>query len=217
MYLIDEIKFYFPLRGIILNYKKSINLIGPLKLDLALIDKRFYSIIVDGGSNHEIDFPNSLSIGDNDSTSKPNDIRLPQEKELSDLAFSLKEIPQETEEVFAYGFIGGRLDHQFFILGDICHFLDAREILFNFYDQKKVLIKVLPPGSHKIVYKGVFSVLSFQSQMLKLDGDIKYKIDNKVGESLIPYSSNGLSNEADGDILLINQKPIIMFFPDAQS
>ena len=48
--------------------------------------------------------------------------------------------------------------------------------------------------------------------MIKLAGACLYPIE--VETELTPLSSLGLSNEAAGDFSLINQGPIMIFFPE---
>lgn len=188
-----------------------INLVGPMNVNSNLINKDLFSIIIDGGLNHNLKLKKFYSIGDQDSTTKKVDELLSKDKDYSDLYFSLKHIPPECSIVNCYGLVGGRLDHQLCVLGDLLEFSKIKSCIFNLYDQANLSIKIIPPGKYQIEHTGTFSVLSINDQKIFLSGDIKYK--NKSEYTHIkPLSSHTLSNIADGKILIRNEFSLCLIF-----
>jgi thiamine pyrophosphokinase len=188
-----------------------VNIVGPLPLKRQIIDENLYSIVVDGGKNHQLPLKKCLSIGDQDSSHTEMDITLNKDKDASDLAFALKYIPKNTEIVRCYGLFGGRLDHQLCILGDICHYILDKKILFEFYsiDGKQLLI--FPHGNWQISHKGIFSVLSLYEQAISLSGDIRFTLGTKQREVIYPLTSLTLSNEAFDHIEIQCEKPLALY------
>lgn len=190
--------------------KKAINIIGPLNLNPSLVNSSLFSLIIDGGMNHNLKFSDSISIGDQDSTHSTLDERLPQEKDFSDLAYGLKFIPHDVDEIFCYGFLGGRLDHQMCIIGDILDYLKAHKQSFYFYDQKQVKLILLSAGQWEFSHQGSFSVLSLEQQKFSITGEVKYKLDGEYTK-VSPLSSHTLSNQAYGLIHINNESPLTLF------
>jgi len=192
---------------------KKVNIIGPMSVNTLHIDENLFSIIVDGGLNHNLNLHNSLSIGDNDSTKSKIDCVIPKEKERSDLHFALEKIPKDTLYLELHGFMGGRHDHQLMLYGDLCHYLENSKVhSIKLYDENKHILSILNSKEESIEYKGEFSLFSFYSQRIQLDGDIKYKVTEANQQAFTPYSSQGLSNISYSLIQISFQKPLLIFF-----
>jgi thiamine pyrophosphokinase len=190
------------------------NIIGPLEVNLSLIDINLSSLIVDGGKNHKLNLKKSFTIGDSDSSNSPCDIQLSKEKDASDLHFALNELDANEDIIECYGLFGGRLDHQMMLIGDISNYIEDRNTVFNIYSKLKLEITIYPKGVHQIKRYGLFSLLSFKEQEISLFGNIKYKLGVISPKTLIPVSSQGLSNEGFGEFSLNCASPIVVFYPD---
>lgn len=193
------------------------NIIGPLAINPKLIDRKLHTILVDGALNHKLNLEDSLSIGDNDSI-KPNinhacDIKLNTEKDFSDLYYALKHIDENEGIIECFGFIGGRLDHQLMVYGDLYSFLNesTKSIIFKIYSENSLKLLVIPPGEFEFLYEGEFSLFLFENQMLTLEGDIKYPIKEEYTHKIRPISSAGLSNISYGNFKITSSKPLLLF------
>lgn len=187
--------------------KNSINIIGPMDLKKANIDTSLFTIIIDGGLNHQLELLNCISLGDQDSSKYELDKIIPREKDYSDLSYGLQHIPKKTEVINCYGLLGGRLDHQLCVIGDIIEFLQTSSMSFNLYSSNVKAVILISPGKWQINHIGTFSVLSLNEQKVHLDGEIKYK---STGEYtyIKPLSSRSLSNESTGLIQINNEFPL---------
>lgn len=192
------------------NNKKIINLIGPLKLYSPIIDKSIFSIIIDGGQNHNINFPSSLSLGDQDSSNNVVDILLPRDKDYSDYSKALDYIDSQTSIINCYGLFGGRLDHQLAIIGETCDLLSRQKSKFNFYHDKKIKMCILSPGNWKFSQKNEFSLHSLAAQKIKITGNIKYTLSEYT--YIKPLSSHTISNIAYGQFEILCERPLVIYF-----
>src|SRR3982750_1407403 len=84
------------------------------------------TIFVDGGTQFrpvgEKNNPIRISVGDGDSGGINLDVLLPKEKDYSDLAFVLSNLPPTVRHVELIGFLGGRRDHELFNFGEVHKF-----------------------------------------------------------------------------------------------
>lgn len=187
------------------------NIIGPMGLNPAIIDKNLFTLVIDGGANHKINFLDSISMGDQDSSQLPLDQVIPSEKDYSDLSYGLRHIPNEIDVINCYGLIGGRLDHQLCVYGDILNHINLNPASFYMYSGNKRSVALIPKGNWDFNHIGSFSVLSVKPQRIKLTGEIKYKAQEEY-TYVNPLSSHTLSNESKGKIIIQNEFPLCIFF-----
>lgn len=194
---------------------KQALLIGPIFSDFhlahikQLIAREGYVhiVAVDRGADYckQADVIPTLFVGDNDSASSEalqyietlqvERVELNPDKDDSDLACALDWlIERGVSTVEMVGFVGGRLDHQLALFGDIA----ARNTDALLYDENQTLWIVTQRGRlpRKVVLPQVsfanFSVFALkESATISIDG-ARWPLSNKVLEPLI---SLGLSNE----------------------
>ena len=185
---------------------KRINLYGPLSFQDIEYQNEIPHICVDGGSRVLKDLPHSLCIGDGDSSLPGTEInyKLPKEKDISDLGFTLS-LLENFNQINLYGFIGERLDHQLAVFGEINTFLkNVKESTFRL--EHKIIATNF--NNFQFEHQGLFSIFSLSDCILSIQGDCQYKLANK----LIPkLSSFTLSNIAFGNVLVHSNKPIFIF------
>lgn len=174
-------------------------------------------LCVDGGSNFTTKM--DIWVGDGDSStqaiSAPHIFKFSPQKNESDLALALNLLSHESPRTLhLWGFVGGRKDHELLNLGEVMHYLDkATHTQAIFYDdQARPTYRALSSGDWVFSHEGVFTVASFKSVKLKILGQVSYPL-NEFTE-LLPLSSLGLSNEAKGEIQIINQAPVMVIFPE---
>ncbi len=189
-------------------------LIGPLLDNDQTYEFDEKVIFVDGGINfkNNIKVKDFDSIGDQDSTTSSLNTVLDKNKDRSDLyhAFALAKLDDRPRELDLYGFIGGRLDHQLFNIGEAYQVLKQLEKIqrINFYLKEKKYLSVLQIGENKIFHEGQFSLSSIDECSIELTGNIKYT----GTRNLIPLSSQGLSNISYGEFKITSDQPIIFFY-----
>lgn len=113
------------------------------------------------------------------------------------------------DKVFAHGFIGGRLDHQLAVLGDLTNWLvslavqknpiQPRPPVIHLIDEKGRDAITLFTGELTTKHQGTFSVFSSKVTRVTIEGSAKFTGNNI---ELRPNSSRGLSNLASGDFTL---------------
>src|SRR5687768_17140531 len=111
----------------------SLTIVGPLAKGTvrgSFIDP---VIFVDGGARFR--GKAGFSVGDGDSGSRL-DQKLPAQKNYSDLAFVLGQIPKHFNKITLTGFSGGRKDHDVINLGEIFLFLKRRSRTEVVIDEK---------------------------------------------------------------------------------
>ena len=183
-------------------------MIGPCSFDYqsfpAQGEKRI--IWVDGGINHKEKInlspdTKSIIVGDQDSANPQShqlfDHILSTQKDFSDLSFALSLIACTTQEVFSWGFMGERLDHQMANFGEVHQFLKKKTGARFYWDQRAISFS---SGEHRLTLHSSFSLFSFGGGSVKLTGDVLYPIDSH--RSLEVFSSLGLSNQANGELAL---------------
>ena len=195
--------------------KTECNLLGPMG-PVENINQKLFTIVVDGGMAHNIVFDTYTSIGDSDSWSEKHHHQLLKNKDRSDLHHALKLIPSDCEVVHMHGFYGGRDDHFLMNLGEISHFLNitTRPFEINLYKKKSLHIKCFSPGFWQFDYNGVFSLFSFEDNLVKLEGHCLYKSKEEYTK-INKYSSHGLSNIGHGLISLACKQPVLVFMNES--
>ena len=184
---------------------KKLTLIGPL-----IKERAFFSppvVYIDGGTHLGV-VENSFSIGDGDSSSVALDLQLPREKDESDLAYALKNIPEQYNEISLLGFLGGRKDHELINLAEIHRFLSERSETRVHFDDEICAFS----GSLELNIKGIFSLFAFEESKVSVKGACKYPLESQ----LLARSSHGLSNEGSGVVIFETNCPIFLFRVDKQ-
>jgi thiamine pyrophosphokinase len=170
---------------------------------------------VDGGLIHQGKFQHKTpellktaeSIGDGDS-SKKRMTMFKTDQNLSDLSYCLKILNKEVNvETFLFiGFLGGRLDHQFFNLGEISRFTRTAKTQILLENK----IEFFAKGKINLEIRGVFSLGSFEDNQIKIKGACLYKTRNWL--KLPTLSSRGLSNVGSGKIEIESISPLAVFY-----
>lgn len=170
---------------------------------------------VDGGLIHKEKFQKKApfltkkaeTIGDGDS-SKKRMTMLKEDQNLSDLSYCLNMMNKEVDvETFLFvGFLGGRLDHQFFNLGEISRFTKTTSAQILLEDK----IEFFPKGKFNVEIQGIFSLGSFEDNQIKIKGACLYKTRNWL--KLPTLSSRGLSNVGSGKIEIESKSPLAVFY-----
>jgi len=193
--------------------------VGPMGPALPDTFKHFPVIAVDGGAHFHSKI--DVWVGDADSYDKEvtagNIYRHPVAKDQSDLSLALSLFTDPRHYKFHFwGFLGGRKDHEIFNLGEALSFLDHHvECQIMFYDENsKILFHVLGSGHWKFSYHGLFSLGTLKKTMVRLRGDCSYPISKY--QLLNPLSSLGLSNEGKGEMMLENDGPVFLYYPEGK-
>jgi thiamine pyrophosphokinase len=194
---------------------KRAQLWGPMPinhLDIALRKKAEIDIFVDGGICHYHGRSKSLElwIGDSDSLKKKlpaailesNRFYLNTRKSYSDLEAALKLLPNHEGLIIeAFGFLGGRKDHEYINVGCASKMLAKRKWkMINFWNSKNQnndikSIHILNKSiNHSFKSINPFSIFSYKNQTVHLSGKMDY-----CGKINLPaLSSLGLSNQGCG-------------------
>lgn len=185
-------------------YRGSIelNIVGPLwRADISLKEPTIY---VDGGASFQKEV-RGITVGDGDSFKQSLDVKLPEDKDYSDLSYVLQEIGQGYKVVNLLGFLGGRKDHELINLAEVHQFLLNCESPTQVHFDKE--ITAFSKGQWEFFHEGIFSLFSFEQNQVHLTGDCQYPIltDFKA------LSSHGLSNIGKGEICLENKGPLFFF------
>ena len=202
---------------LIFNYLKqssTIFLIGPMKMDAHHFQLQQAAnpgipiLIIDGGSNH----PNlsGFTIGDGDSTQKTTgklDITFEREKDFTDLEGLISLLPSSIKKIFAYGFMGGRLDHQLIVIHNFYQLSKKNFTEIYLVDENPICI--YPAGTTLLNYQGTFSLLNFDENKISISGSIKYPVQNK---SILPLSGKTLSNISFGEFEIQHTSPIGIYY-----
>lgn len=188
------------------NYLKNFNenvvtLVGPMLRTRTQFNEPV--IFVDGGKNAQCDNL-GYSIGDNDSYHARLDYTLPTEKDYSDLSYVLSHC-HKFKNLYLYGFLGGRKDHELINLGELHH------LLVNGFNTRAIIdesVLAFSAGEWKIELNQAFSLICFIPTTVQLEGCIKYPLHN---QTLKPFCSHGLSNIASGKFILKINNPCFIF------
>ena len=194
----------------LLDKGAAVTLVGPLH-DKPLAPSEPV-VFIDGGSQFRVQnekFP-SISVGDGDSGSTELDVKLPAEKDFSDLAFVLRELPRHVVNLRLLGFLGGRLDHELANLGEIHQFLLDRPPGARVEMKRAGRLEVIGfTGKIKLDISGSFSVMVLETSEVTISGDCEYDLDGE--EPLVPGSSHGLSNTGSGAVSVSSAGPCFIF------
>ncbi len=183
-------------------------LIGPILSKE--IETSFPQIAVDGG----IHFATNpiMWVGDGDSGEVDSSIPLlkkPSQDE-TDLHFCLNQIQEwNWNHLHLFGFLGGRKDHEYANLGEVCQALKKRpQSRTTFYDENmKPCIDFYASGDHFFTFHGIFSILTFEKTRITLSGECRYPVKE---EELAPFSGRGISNVGAGAIQLKTSAPVMV-------
>lgn len=174
-------------------------------------------LYIDGGTHFRPDTSNQMppeptgfALGDGDSWSGQLDETLPAEKNYSDLAYALANIPAQFTEIHLLGFLGGRRDHEWINLGEAHQFLALRHKPTRLYFDARPTEQIIgfSAGSWQFHHHGIFSLICLAPAKITLNGDCQYPLDHPT--PLNPLSSHGLSNRGEGDITLSSDQ--VIFF-----
>lgn len=192
-------------------------LVGPMGPHLSDPLTKYPTIGVDGGGQ----FAKKLDIwiGDSDSGlphgNCPHSFRYPAEKSSSDLALGLALLNSINRlKIHLWGFTGGRKDHELINLGECLTFLEGKpDSEIHCYGPKgQVIYKCFGKGHWSFTHQGLFSLVVLKTQSLSLTGDCNYQVPER--RAFAPFSSLGLSNQAQGQLYLQNEGPVLFIFPE---
>ena len=187
-----------------------ITLVGPLLESRdANYDFKEPVIFVDGGVNARKE-QHGISVGDGDSAGQTLDIMLNPDKDFSDLAYVLQQIPIDYGQLNLMGFLGGRRDHELFNLGEVHRFLDARKEYGKITFHQKVI--GFASGEWQFQRHGGFSVGVLRDTLITLSGDCLYQCNQPT--QFTTLSSLGLSNSGSGTINIRCDAPVYLFLDD---
>jgi len=185
------------------KYQNEINIVGPLiKESITIKDPVIY---IDGGTQFKTN-QTGISIGDGDSFEGELDIKLSKEKNYSDLAYALGNIPSQYHKINLHGFLGERRDHELINLAEVHSFLLNRTVPTKVSFDDSVI--AYSTGSWELTIEDLFTLFSFEKNKINLSGKCKYPLN----DHLKALSSHGLSNIGSGKVSLKNESPIFLFF-----
>lgn len=197
-----------------IKHQNQVALVGPLAGRARPVVMP--TVFVDGGADF---LPQSeasfavVRVGDGDSVSDklagpPLDHLLSPHKDLSDLAFVLRELPLSITALEMFGFLGGRRDHELANFGEVEKFLRAREnALVNFHSDHSVAAVAFSGQVLELSISGLFSVMTLEPASVHISGDCEYKFAGPIPA----LSSQGLSNVGHGAVRLQSTKPAFVF------
>ena len=191
---------------------KVLTLVGPLRSDAAIGTALAEPVIfVDGGARSRLS-GEGIAVGDGDSAECIMDIFLDPDKDFSDLAFTLNQIPVDFTTVHLSGFLGGRRDHELFNLGEVYRFLKARPGNGRAtFDEK---ISGYAAGQWEIERHGGFSLAVLEDTRLTLTGNVRYSCAQPTRFGTL--ESLGLSNVGSGSIYIDCDAPVYVLLEEFQ-
>ena len=189
---------------------------------LRLLQAPAAHIAVDGGAlvreSIQVRFIASwLAVGDGDSGAETDllDHVFDQDKDASDLGLALQYVDKSTTHLQAYGFSGGRPDHQMIVFGCFYRHLQQtqQQILL---DQNWLL---LAPGQWQgTIAAGTCSIITLEPTQLTLSGDWRWPLQNyqsrPLDDRLLSNQSGGreLKISHDHPLFLWSEKPITQWW-----
>lgn len=188
-----------------LRHYQELNVVGPMAMERN--DWPVPAIFVDSANRYQQGDPLHVSVGDGDSAWGPLDVELPPDKDFSDLAFALSQIPHHIQRVAMVGFLGGRRDHELLNFGAIHHFLKTRKSPVEVDMDWSVI--GLSAGAWPLLLQGLFSLVVFEPARIQMAGKCKYTLSKPT--LIQPVSSHGLSNEGFGEVRLESDGPFFIF------
>ncbi|MEK6553676.1 MAG: hypothetical protein AABZ31_00410 [Bdellovibrionota bacterium] len=191
--------------------KTTITLLGPQDFpEILLAGVQAPVIYVDGGTRWKEKAPpaagRGVAIGDGDSSAFAMDMLLPKNKDYSDLSYVFKNIPPHIKEIYAFGFLGDRRDHEIMNLGEAHHFLKNKDRCLVRFDHE---IWAFSAGEWEIYIDGVFSFANLEACDVKIEGLCDYQI--KDDKKVQPLTSLGLSNTARGKVTFTCSMPFFIY------
>lgn len=182
---------------------KTLYVVGPFYQGQVLSEP---CVFIDRGA-HFRPAPNfGFSVGDNDSFLEALDHVLPISKDVSDLAFLLRDIPSHFTDIRLLGFLGERRDHELGTFFEVIQLLTNRRGVVIWDNEEWV---ALSETSFMKEHRDVFSVFSFiENSNVKIEGNCLYPFQGR----LKPLSTHGLSNEGRGFVKITADKPILICF-----
>lgn len=168
-------------------------------------------IYVDGGARFR-HHHQGIAVGDGDSFGAKLDISIDTDKDFSDLAFALDNIPDQFIDITLFGFLGGRRDHELFNFGEAHRFLNNRKRTCRMGFDGKVF--AYSPGNWTFERTGLFSIAVLEKTMILLTGDCRYTCNSDT--EFQPLSSLGLSNLGYGTIYMECDRPAMVIFEDEE-
>ena len=169
------------------------------------------TVYVDGGTHFRTGlthFP-TVSVGDGDSSRTGLDQMLPREKDFSDLAFVLRQLPPSIMSVTLLGFLGGRRDHELANFGEVHAFLSRRAPFTRVAFLARERVIAFARGGLSLDVRGTFSVFTLEPAPVRIEGACRYRLD---GQTLAILGSLGLSNEGHGVVRLTADRPCFLLF-----
>lgn len=198
-----------------LRDKSEWTVIGPMGPEVIPSLQALPAMAVDGGA--QFISKTDVWIGDGDSHALPPQTScrfdLEREKNSSDLACALSLFSGAKLKLHLWGFLGGRKDHELFVLGECSAFLERSPgSSIVIYDEQKIAFTFFAAGDWKLSHTGIFSLGTIREAQAELKGQIRYPIP--PGMKISPLSSFGLSNEASGDFELKISSPAFLYYPE---
>jgi len=187
-----------------LHTKSHLTLVGPL-LDKPHTFSADPLIFVDGGARFRKE-KEGFSVGDGDSYPLPLDETISARKDYSDLSYVLN-LASAYNKVEAWGFWGGRKDHEMANIGEFHQFLKKLQ---------RAEVKIPPQargfsaGEWTLTINGLFSLFVAEKSEVQITGEAEYSVPTpRVFE---PFSSLGLSNNGRGEIRIRSSNPFFLFY-----
>ncbi len=165
-------------------------------------------IFVDGGARCRKS-GQGIAVGDGDSFDGELDVLLDRDKDFSDLAFVLANIPQGFSDIRLLGFLGGRRDHEVFNFGEVHRFLATAAPARALFDDE---VAAYSAGCWSFCRHGGFSLGALQESRVRMQGDCLYPCSEPT--LFKPLISLGLSNIGSGTIQLECSHPVFVFFEE---
>ncbi|MCY4524714.1 MAG: hypothetical protein OXB84_08250, partial [Halobacteriovoraceae bacterium] len=147
---------------------EKIAIVGPFFHKKYLVASPLY-LLVDKGAQYQKEIEASqenstfFKVGDGDSYTGELDIKLAQNKDFSDLKFCLDILPSHINTLYLLGFIGGRVDHQLFVWGEVHHYLARKKNTKVLFDDG---VFAFSSGRIKREIHGCFSIAVISSTEL---------------------------------------------------
>ena len=162
------------------------------------------AIFVDGGAQWYRE--PGISVGDGDSWNDGLQVQLNPQKDVSDLGFVLRSLPDSVRLLEMCGFLGGDRDHELFNLGEVQRFLNLRPRRVAHLDTS---VLGFSRGNWQLEHEGEFSLLSLAPVSVSLHGDVQYPLSEPA--IIEPLDSRGLSNVGSGLISLQSTGTVFIF------
>ena len=193
-----------------LSQMNSVFLIGPMNFDYSEV-KSDWVVFVDGGSKHHPHLKSEgIFVGDGDSSTEEMHLKLPENKDVSDLGFVLQSLPNTVKEVQLWGFSGGRIDHQLAVFGELNKVI-LRGNLKRICVENKM--SLFPAGTHEFETHQSFSLMTFKEQKILIEGEAEYCGDHQFSA----FSSLGISNKGSGVVKISSSAPVLVIFGGVES